>query len=103
MADKHSHAKMLILVSISMASAPFMTNLSTNLCYIVIINLFAELSVSGTVLLLFNTLLKSTEENIRSLCIYPTIIFYCFYSSTVWCIFIRKNVHSSCNEYIFYN
>ncbi|GKU82774.1 MFS transporter [Niallia sp. NCCP-28] len=69
MADKHSNAKMLILVSIGMASAPFMTNLSTNLWYIVIINLFAGLSVSGTVLLLFNTLLESTEEKTRSLCI----------------------------------
>lgn len=66
MADKHSHAKMLVLVSLGMAAAPFLTVLSTNLLYIVMVNIFAGLFVSGTVLLLFNQLLDSTEEHNRS-------------------------------------
>jgi MFS family permease len=66
MADKYSHAKMLIFVSVGMGSAPFLTVLSTNLIYIVIVNVFAGLFVSGTVLLLFNQLLDSTEGQNRS-------------------------------------
>ncbi|WP_445487211.1 MFS transporter [Niallia sp. 03133] len=69
MADKYTNTKMLIYVSIGMASAPFLTVLSTNLVYIVLVNIFAGLFVSGTVLLLFNLLLESTEEKIRSQCI----------------------------------
>ncbi|TRZ38374.1 MFS transporter [Niallia circulans] len=66
MAEKHSHSKMLVLVSIGMATTPFMTVLSTNLPYIVAVNLLAGLFVSGTVLLLFNQLLDSTKEESRS-------------------------------------
>ncbi|MFT8323054.1 MAG: MFS transporter [Bacillus sp. (in: firmicutes)] len=66
MADKHSTAKMLIYVSIGMGSAPFLTVLSTNLVYLVLVNIFAGLFVSGTVLLLFNQLLETIEEKNRS-------------------------------------
>lgn len=66
MAEKHSHSKMLVLVSLGMATTPFMTVLSTNLLYIVAVNLIAGLFVSGTVLLLFNQLLDSTTEDTRS-------------------------------------
>lgn len=66
MAEKHSHSKMLVFVSIGMATTPFMTVLSTNLPYIVAVNLLAGLFVSGTVLLLFNQLLDSTKEESRS-------------------------------------
>ena len=69
MADKHSNAKMLILVSIGMAVAPWMTLVSTNLVFLVITNIFAGLFVSGTVLLLFNQLLDVTTEDNRSICI----------------------------------
>lgn len=69
MAEKHSHAKMLILVSIGMAMAPTVTILSTNLIFIVITNIFAGLFVSGTVLLLFNQLLDVTRDDNRSQCI----------------------------------
>ncbi|QED47673.1 MFS transporter [Cytobacillus dafuensis] len=69
MADKHSNAKMLILVSLGMASTPFLTILSTNLVYLVIVNASSGLFVSGTVLLLFNHLLEVTKEENRSLCI----------------------------------
>lgn len=69
MADKHSNAKMLILVSIGMASTPILTVLSTNLLYLVIVNASSGLFVSGTVLLLFNHLLEVTKEDNRSTCI----------------------------------
>ncbi|WP_322447104.1 MFS transporter [Robertmurraya mangrovi] len=69
MADKHSNAKMLILVALGMGSAPFLTILSTNLYYLVAVNAFSGLFVSGTVLLLFNQLLEVTTEDNRSICI----------------------------------
>ncbi|MEH7391875.1 MFS transporter [Bacillus sp. JJ1474] len=69
MADKHSNAKMLILVSLGMASTPILTVLSTNLVYLVIVNASSGLFVSGTVLLLFNHLLEVTTEDNRSTCI----------------------------------
>lgn len=69
MADKHSNAKMLILVAVGMASAPFLTILSTNLVYLVAVNAFSGLFVSGTVLILFNQLLEVTKEDNRSTCI----------------------------------
>jgi len=69
MADKYSNAKMLILVAIGMGSAPFLTILSTNLVYLVIVNFSSGLFVSGTVLLLFNQLLEVTKEDNRTVCI----------------------------------
>ncbi|WP_180954848.1 MFS transporter [Bacillus sp. V3-13] len=69
MADKHSNAKMLVLVSLGMASAPILTILSTNMFYLIVINTFSGLFVSGTVLLLFNQLLEVTEDHNRSSCI----------------------------------
>lgn len=69
MADKHSNAKMLILVSIGMGSTPFLTILSTNMVYLVFVNFSSGLFVSGTVLLLFNQLLEVTKEDNRTICI----------------------------------
>jgi MFS family permease len=69
MADKHSNAKMMILVSIGMASAPILNVLSTNLVYLILVNGFSGFFVSGTVLILFNQLLEVTKEENRSLCI----------------------------------
>lgn len=66
MADKHSNAKMMILVSAGMASAPVLTILSPNMIYLVFVNGFSGLFVSGTVLILFNQLLEVTEEEKRS-------------------------------------
>lgn len=66
MADKHSNAKMLIFVSLGMASAPLLTVLSTNLYYLIVVNVFTGLFVSGTVLILFNQLLEVTKEENRS-------------------------------------
>jgi MFS family permease len=66
MADKHSNAKMLIFASLGMASAPVLTILSTNLYYLIAVNVFTGLFVSGTVLILFNQLLEVTKEENRS-------------------------------------
>lgn len=69
MAEKHSNAKMLILVAIGMGTTPFLTILSTNLYYLLFVNASSGLFVSGTVLLLFNQLLEVTNEENRTVCI----------------------------------
>jgi MFS family permease len=66
MANKHGNVKMLIYVSLGMATAPFLTMLSTNLIYLVIVNLLTGAFVSGTVLLLFNTLLETSKKENRT-------------------------------------
>lgn len=65
MADKHSNAKMLAITAVGMASAPFLTILSTNMYYLTFVNFTSGLFVSGTVLLLFNQLLEVTREQNR--------------------------------------
>ncbi|WP_210366483.1 MFS transporter [Bacillus sp. REN3] len=65
MADRHSNAKMLAITAIGMATAPFLTMLSTNMMYLTLVNLSSGLFVSGTVLLLFNQLLEVTKERNR--------------------------------------
>lgn len=65
MADKHSNARMLAITSIGMATAPFLTILSTNMYYLTFVNFTSGLFVSGTVLLLFNQLLEVTKEENR--------------------------------------
>ncbi|MEH7885684.1 MFS transporter [Bacillus sp. JJ1609] len=65
MADKHSNAKMLAVTALGMASAPFLTILSTNMYYLTFVNFTSGLFVSGTVLLLFNQLLEVTREENR--------------------------------------
>jgi MFS family permease len=65
MADRHSNAKMLGVTAIGMATAPFLTILSTNMYYLTFVNLTSGLFVSGTVLLLFNQLLEVTREENR--------------------------------------
>ncbi|MBT2681008.1 MFS transporter [Bacillus sp. ISL-35] len=66
MADKHSNAKMLAITAVGMATAPFLTILSTNMYYLTFVNFTSGLFVSGTVLLLFNQLLEVTLEENRS-------------------------------------
>jgi MFS family permease len=65
MADRHSNAKMLAVTAIGMATAPFLTMLSTNMYYLTFVNFTSGLFVSGTVLLLFNQLLEVTKEQNR--------------------------------------
>ncbi|MEX2103934.1 MAG: MFS transporter, partial [Bacilli bacterium] len=52
--------------ALGMATAPFLTVLSTNLLYLTAINLWTGLFVSGIVLLLFNQLLKVSPEDNRT-------------------------------------
>jgi MFS family permease len=66
MADKHSNSKMLAITALGMATAPFLTILSTNMVYLTFVNFTSGLFVSGTVLLLFNQLLEVTKEENRS-------------------------------------
>jgi MFS family permease len=65
MADKHSNSKMLAFTAVGMATAPFLTILSTNMYYLTFVNFTSGLFVSGTVLLLFNQLLEVTKEENR--------------------------------------
>ncbi|MDP4086819.1 MAG: MFS transporter [Bacillota bacterium] len=66
MADKYSNARMMVFVSIGMASTPILTILSKNLIYLTIVNASSGLFVSGTVLILFNQLLEITNDKNRS-------------------------------------
>lgn len=66
MSDRYGILKMLFLSSVGMFLAPFLTILSTNLVYLTVINLVTGLTLSGTVLLLFNQLLAATPKAFRS-------------------------------------
>jgi MFS family permease len=66
MSDRYGILKMLFLSSVGMFLAPFLTILSTNLIYLTVINLVTGLTLSGTVLLLFNQLLAATPKAFRS-------------------------------------
>lgn len=66
MADKYSNARMLVFVSLGMATTPILTILSSNLLYLTIVNASSGLFVSGTVLILFNQLLEVTNDENRS-------------------------------------
>ena len=65
-ADKHGNSAMLFIAGIGMATAPFLTILSTNLIYLTIINLYSGIFVAGTVMLLFNQLLHVSPEKYRT-------------------------------------
>lgn len=66
MADKYGNSMMLFIASAGMATAPFLTILSTNLIYLTVINLWTGAFLAGTNLLLFNQLLKVTTDEERS-------------------------------------
>ncbi len=66
MSDRYGIMPMLVLCSFGMGLAPFLTYLSTNLMYQTAINLVTGLTVSGTVLLLFNQLLAVSPKELRS-------------------------------------
>lgn len=66
MANRYSNTQLLIWISIGMASAPILNILSTNYVYLFVVNFFSGFFVSGTVLILFNSLLDSTEEEHRT-------------------------------------
>jgi len=66
LANRYSNTQLLIWISIGMASAPILNILSTNYVYLFIVNFFSGFFVSGTVLILFNSLLEATEEEHRT-------------------------------------
>ena len=66
MSDQYGNSMMLFIASAGMATAPFLTILSTNLIYLTVINLWTGAFLAGTNLLLFNQLLKVTTDEERS-------------------------------------
>ncbi|MCL6570984.1 MAG: MFS transporter [Bacillus sp. (in: Bacteria)] len=68
-AEQHSNTLMLVWVAIGMATAPFLTVLSTNLVYLTFVAMASGFFVSGTMLLLFNLLLEQSPKEKRTYCI----------------------------------
>lgn len=62
--DRYGNTMMLFIAAVGMGTAPFLMILSTNLYYLAFTNLWSGAFVAGTVMLLFNQLLRvSPEEN----------------------------------------
>lgn len=68
-AEQKSNTLIFIWVAVGMATAPFLTVLSTNLFYITIVQMTSGFFVSGTTLLLFNLLLEQSPKEKRTYCI----------------------------------
>ncbi|MFC4322700.1 MFS transporter [Litchfieldia salsa] len=65
-AEQWGNSIMLFIAGIGMALAPILTILSTNLIYLVLINFFTGIFVAGTVMLLFNQLLRVSPDHSRT-------------------------------------
>jgi MFS family permease len=68
-AEQKSNTLMLVWVAAGMATAPFLTVLSTNLVYLTVVSMISGFFVSGTMLLLFNLLLEQSPQEKRTYCI----------------------------------
>ncbi|WP_312470886.1 MFS transporter [Neobacillus sp.] len=68
-AEQKSNTLMLVWVAAGMATAPFLTVLSTNLVYLTFVQMQSGFFVSGTTLLLFNLLLEQSPKEKRTYCI----------------------------------
>lgn len=68
-AEQKSTTLMLVWVAAGMATAPFLTVLSTNLVYLTFVAMTSGFFVSGTMLLLFNLLLEKSPQEKRTYCI----------------------------------
>jgi MFS family permease len=68
-ADQKSTTLVLVWVAVGMATAPFLTVLSTNLIYLTFVSMTSGFFVSGTMLLLFNLLLEQSPQEKRKYCI----------------------------------
>ncbi|MEH7129866.1 MFS transporter [Neobacillus drentensis] len=68
-ADQKSTTLVLVWVAVGMATAPFLTVLSTNLIYLTFVSMTSGFFVSGTMLLLFNLLLEQSPQEKRTYCI----------------------------------
>ena len=69
LAEEKSNTLMLVWVAAGMATAPFLTILSTNLVYLTVVQMTSGFFVSGTTLLLFNLLLEKSPNEKRTYCI----------------------------------
>ncbi|ETI69300.1 MFS transporter [Neobacillus vireti] len=68
-AEQKSNTLMLVWVAAGMATAPFLTVLSTNFIYLTFVQMSSGFFVSGTMLLLFNLLLEQSPKEKRTYCI----------------------------------
>ncbi|MBT2696220.1 MFS transporter [Bacillus sp. ISL-40] len=68
-AEQKSNTLMLVWVAAGMATAPFLTVLSTNLIYLTFVSMTSGFFLSGTMLLLFNLLLEQSPKDKRTYCI----------------------------------
>jgi MFS family permease len=66
LSDKYGNSMMLFVAAVGMMSAPILTVLSKNFIYLTIVNLWTGISVAGTVMLLFNQLLKVSPAEGRT-------------------------------------
>ncbi|WML39443.1 MFS transporter [Neobacillus sp. OS1-2] len=69
LAEAKSNTLMLVWVAAGMATAPFLTVLSTNLVYLTFVQMTSGFFVSGTTLLLFNLLLEKSPNEKKTYCI----------------------------------
>lgn len=75
MSEKLGNGIMLSIATVGMASAPFLTVLSSNLIYLTFVNSFTGIFLAGTNLLLFNQLLSVSPDKKRSAYITQYTIF----------------------------
>ncbi|MEH7484902.1 MFS transporter [Neobacillus drentensis] len=68
-AEQKSNTLVLVWVAAGMATAPFLTVLSTNLIYLTFVSMTSGFFLSGTMLLLFNLLLEQSPKEKRTYCI----------------------------------
>lgn len=68
-AEKKSNTLIFVWVAAGMATAPILTVLSTNLVYLMFVQMTSGFFVSGTTLLLFNLLLEQSPKEKRTYCI----------------------------------
>jgi hypothetical protein len=66
MAEQHGSGKMMAFAAFGMAVSPVVTIISTNLYYLVFVNVLTGMPVAGTTLLLFTYLLEVCPEKERT-------------------------------------
>lgn len=66
MSERYGTLRMLAVAAVGMGFAPILTILSTNLYYLLVVNIFTGIPVAGTLLLLFNHLLEVSPESERT-------------------------------------
>ncbi len=67
--QKYGNMRVFVWVAFGMSTSPLLMVLSTNLYYLVAMNILAGFFVAGTTLILFNLLLENSPTEIRTYCI----------------------------------